>query len=186
MKMDSNIRTITAEDLESVVQGINYAVVKQSKSLSGNINLFVKIDGKEITADTESAWTVSQYRDIHKGMPNAILYDCGKDGVELVVKYPNGFGLSAISTPRIKGGRGCIEVAIKCGKMVTYGTPVADDFLEDITLDELVVIMNHVSHIDPSGMEYVADFVPEERYKNKSVLREVFKWYKVGKNFMLK
>ena len=178
--MGSCVRVITAEDFEQVVASMDYAVVKQSKTASDRVNVFASIDGKSISEDVPEAMTVEEYRRIKQGRKNAIVYDCGSEGVELVIKYPNGFGVHAISTQSIVGGRQSIEVAVKCGRHIAYFTPVTDDLIVNVSLDELQVIMSHVENLNKTGYEYAKDFIPDKKYDRRPFLREVFRWM-VGK-----
>lgn len=177
-------KDVTPSDLEALLQNMDYAIVAQSKTKEGNVNLFVKVDGTSLSTDVPSAWTVESYRSLKKGKPNGIIYDCGEDGVELVVRYPNGYGISAISTPRIPSGRHSMEVAIKCGSNIVYDTAVADDFIEHVSLEELPNIMKHVRNLSKTGWGYIEGFAPDSKYNNKSLIQEVYKWYKTGKRLL--
>jgi hypothetical protein len=140
----------------------------------------------EVDKEVGDSMTISEYRKLKNGYPNAVVYDCGEDGIEVVIKYPNGIGVHAISTKDIKGGRDYLEVAIKHGKVVTYTTPITDDVIEHVSLLELRIIMDHAKHLMPNGLDYVDGFTPFKKYNNRTIIQEVLQWYRKGKNLLPK
>lgn len=74
---------------------------------------------------------------------------------DLKAFYPNGYGVSIISNEYSYGGRqGLYELAVLVGDRhdfeVCYDTPITDDVLGYLTLDEANSIADEVSKLDPA------------------------------------
>lgn len=167
---------VKVSDLTRVLKDIPYAVVRQDRSNIDALDVFIKVDGEELSATVSNSWTVREYREVHSMRPNGVIYDCGVDGVECVIKYPNGYGAHIISTPTIPGGTSAIEMGIKCGRHLVYTTPVAEDLLLNLELSDIPEILRHVENLAQDGLTYVDGFKPDEKYNKNLVIREVFAW----------
>lgn len=72
-------------------------------------------------------------------------------GVQVIVKFENGFGASVIQTPYSYGGTAALwEIAVldRSGGL-TYETPITDDVMGHLSGDEVVATLRRISELVP-------------------------------------
>lgn len=158
--------------MEEVIKDKPYAIVIQNYDGENKVNVFSRINGKDVPASDVSDYSVEAFRDAYKKTVNSIIY-LRSDGVELLTKCPNGFAVHAIYDTQTGG---FFEVGIKCGTRLCYTTLITDDLIKVSNTSELRNIVIHTSMLTGNGLSYKEGFIPEPKYNKRNMLKEVVAW----------